>query len=722
MTMLRLYRFISTVALISVCLIGCAPSRTQAQTPAQVQAQTVHHRLAVTLDPGQSTLEVEDRLNLEGLGERILFDLRAGLKPRITRGRSRLTRLSGNARVERYALIPESGESEVTLAYGGVIRSELREVQESLGRSHQRSSGSISSQGVFLDGAAGWYPRVPDSLQSFEMRVSLPEGWLAVSQGAGPKLENSSVSWREDRPQDDIYLIAAPFELYRRDAGGVEAQVFLRRADKALAENYLAATARYLALYSGLLGDYPYAKFALVENFWDSGYGMPSFTLLGPRVIRLPFILHTSYPHEVLHNWWGNGVYVDYETGNWSEGLTTYLADHLLKERHGGGPHYRRDALQRYADYVREGGDFPLQEFRGRHSSASQSVGYGKGLMFFHMLRRELGDGAFIDGLRRFYRQHRFTEAGYEQLRLAFEQVSGRHLNDYFSQWLGRTGAPALAVSEVSVKKDGEGYRISGLLEQIHKGAPFRLQVPIFVHPPQGEPREFLVAMGRKQVRFEQKLSFRPVRLDVDPRFDLFRRLYAEESPPSFGALFGADQGLILLPGDAPEELLDGYRQLAAAWTRRHPDWRIGIDRDLRELPEDRPVWLLGWENRFLAQFRRRLTAAELGPDGIDLDGKSFARNDYSLALNAAGSDPRATPMAWLGAHDADALPGLARKLPHYGKYGALAFGGEAPDNRLKYQWPVLSSPLSVILDDAGNGRRVPPGPALSDVLKTGGE
>ena len=34
---------------------------------------------------------------------------------------------------------------------------------------------------------------------------------------------------------------------------------------------------------------------------------MPSFTLMGSRIIRFPFILHSSYPHEILHNW-GNGL------------------------------------------------------------------------------------------------------------------------------------------------------------------------------------------------------------------------------------------------------------------------------------------------------------------------------------------------------------------------------------------------------------------------------
>jgi hypothetical protein len=81
---------------------------------------------------------------------------------------------------------------------------------------------------------------------------------------------------------------------------------------------------------------------------------MPSFTLLGDQVIRLPFILDTSYGHEILHNWWGNGVFVDIARGNWCEGLTTYGADYLYKEQQSEAEarDYRRTSLQGYLDYV----------------------------------------------------------------------------------------------------------------------------------------------------------------------------------------------------------------------------------------------------------------------------------------------------------------------------------------------------------------------------------
>ena len=162
------------------------------------------------------------------------------------------------------------------------------------------------------------------------------EQWHVISQGNGTSRDEQGVArWDSDGLVEQIYLVGGPLLRYSDAAGAVEALVYLREQDDALARKYLDATAQYLEMYRQLIGPYPYGKFALVENFWETGYGMPSFTLLGPQVIRFPFILHSSYPHEILHNWWGNSVFVDYEKGNWCEGLTAYLADHLVQEQRG---------------------------------------------------------------------------------------------------------------------------------------------------------------------------------------------------------------------------------------------------------------------------------------------------------------------------------------------------------------------------------------------------
>ncbi|MBE0617618.1 MAG: peptidase M28, partial [Proteobacteria bacterium] len=370
-------------------------------------AAPVHHELSVELDPPGHRITVTDTVVLPASlvtpeGTAVTFRLHPALAVAATEPGVALEPVAdapGDGAAYRVRL--PAGVQTFSLRYTGELHDPLSAEQD-YARGFRQTSGLVAEEGAFLSGATLWVPQIGFEFVTFSLDVRLPAGWDAVSQGRRTAhrrdQDGTRARWEEEAPQEEIYLVAGPFTESSQRAGAVEVQVFLREPDPPLAGKYLEVGGQYLAMYSRLLGPYPYAKFALVENFWDTGYGMPSFTLLGSRIIRFPFILHSSYPHEILHNWWGNGVYVDWEQGNWCEGLTAYLADHLIQEGRGAGAEYRQSTLQKYADYAAKGRDFPLREFRARHSSATEAVGYGKGLMFYHMLRRRLGDEAFVQG------------------------------------------------------------------------------------------------------------------------------------------------------------------------------------------------------------------------------------------------------------------------------------------------------------------------------------
>lgn len=726
------------LALLGLSPLGLSPFElAAAETPASTPASTsvVEHTIEVALDPNAGSLSATDRLSLPPDAPSTLFvQLHRALKPEIIAGDARLEPVARRGHLRQYRL--EIGQARtgqarvIQLRYQGRIRHDLDAVREGMGRERQQSLGTISPEGVFLSGYSGWYPRVLETLETLSLRVSLPADWLAVSQGEGPSIDNDDervrVGWRETAPQDGLYLIAAPFEFYRESTEVAEAQAFLRRPDAALAARYLEATATYLARYSQLIGDYPYAKFALVENFWESGYGMPSFTLLGPRVLRLPFILHSSYPHEILHNWWGNGVYVDAAQGNWSEGLTAYLADHLNQALDGKGDDYRRDQLKAYADYVREHQDLPLSAFQGRHGAASQAIGYGKALMFFHMLRIQLGDQTFVRSLQRFYRDNRFSEAGWDAIEAAFAAESsgaesgaesGTDLGAFFAAWTTRPGAPSLALEAVTVEPLADDrWRLSGRLKQTQAAEPFPLPVPIVFHDETGAASELRVMMTEREATFSTTLNARPARIAVDPRFDSFRSLAEGEATTTLSNLFGAERGLILVPAAAPPELRTAYRQLAEAWRRGQPGWSIALDSEIGDLPSDRTIWLLGWSNRWLP------TLAALGAEQ-----EIFTLDPAQQRIRLLDTDHPADripvlstrrdsqPLGWIGADSAEAISGLARKLPHYGKYGYLLFAGAAPTNVGKGQWPAGESRLTRWLSEARPTVVYPPRPSLLD-------
>jgi hypothetical protein len=402
---------------------------------------------------------------------------------------------------------------------------------------------------------------------------------------------------------------------------------------------------------------------------------------------------------------------VDYEKGNWSEGLTTYLADHLVQEQRGSALEFRRSTLQKYADYVAERKDFPLTEFRSRHSPATEAVGYGKTMMLFHMLRRRLGDEVFVRALRNFYRENQFRRATFDDLRTAFAAVAGEDLSSEFTQWVGRAGAPALRVGNARTQVLGTGYLVTMLLEQTQSGAAYRLRVPVAVTI-EGREQAYqtTVKLDTKRLGLELIVPGRPLRLDVDPEFDLFRRLDRDELPPALTQPFGAERTLILLPGAVPEAVRRGYREFAESWQRSQSgSTEIRRDDEIESLPSDRAVWILGWENRFFPDIKTALTGYALSAtsNGLRIAQTEAIRDSHSIVLTARHPKNSNSPLAWLAVDRPAALPGLARKLPHYGPYSYLVFEGDEPKNILKGRWEVPNSPLSVPVLQP-DGRTIP--------------
>jgi aminopeptidase N len=314
--------------------------------------------------------------------------------------------------------------------------------------------------------------------------------------------------------------------------GAVKAMAFLRSDDEALANKYLETPAQYTEMYRNLIGPYPYSKFALVENFWETGYGMPSFTLLGEQIIRFPFILHSSYPHELLHNWWGNSVYIDFDQGNWCEGLTAYMADHLIAEQRGIAGQYRRSTLQNYSDYVDADSDFPLSQFISRDSPASSAIGYGKLLMVWDMLREKVGDKAFSRSLQQFYRDNKFKRVSFAEIQKAFESNYDKDLSSFFTQWIERKGAPELLLNIVEVDKNKNVFDLNISLEQLQAEDVFLLDIPLVVYH-KNSVTKHRITMDKKKQKFSLTLKEEPLKVQVDPQFNLFRKLHYSEIPPS---------------------------------------------------------------------------------------------------------------------------------------------------------------------------------------------
>ncbi|MCI0469948.1 MAG: hypothetical protein L0Y62_07815, partial [Nitrospirae bacterium] len=394
------------------------------------------------------------------------------------------------------------------------------------------SDNVINQNGLSLTGL--WYPRL-EGLIRYSLKVTLPDGFEAVSEAEDIKKaqKDGRTEFSFDFPYhvDGITLIATnKYEIIRDDYKGIGIFAYFFKEDVGYARQYIEYTKKYLDLYERLIGRYPYKRFSIVENFLPTGYSMPTFTLLGQEVIKLPFIVETSLGHEALHQWFGNSVYIDYEKGNWAEGLTTYLSDHLYEDQKGRGWEYRKQILMDYHNYVNEKNEFPVRRFRGRTDFPSKSIGYGKTAMIFQMLKNKIGQEIFFLSLRDFINENMFRRASWHDIKETLERNSQNDLKYFFNQWLDRKGLPDIKINNTRVMRDGSKFMVSFDITQGKEN--YVMDVPVTLRYSDGKRIKRFFKIDKAAHSFSVTTDEWPLTVALDEDYELFRMPAENEIPP----------------------------------------------------------------------------------------------------------------------------------------------------------------------------------------------
>jgi hypothetical protein len=205
--------------------------------------------------------------------------------------------------------------------------------------------------------------------------------------------------------------------------------------------------------------------------------------------------------------------------------------------------------------------------------------------------------------------------------------------------------------------------------------------------------------MNQRESHYDFNFGQRPLKLSIDPQFQLMRTLDRSEVPSTLSQIFGARKAMLILPKESP--MLEEYKALADMWKQTQEaqgkSLVISYDADQEQLPSDMPVWVFGYDNLLYgkveigARYREHLQEGEW--DQI----RSLA-GDNTLVYTLPGAGPDQT-IGFVGTHSQAAIKGLGRKLLHYGSYGYLGFEGDAPDNVLKGVFPVLDSQMERTMD-----------------------
>ncbi len=531
------------------------------------------------------------------------------------------------------------------------------------------SDNMITPQGITLAGF--WHP-VPDRGMLYTINALLPAGFTGITEASeiSEQKRGNQVRFHSTFPHPlaAVHFIAGPYQVRSRKVSDLTLFTYFFPEDAALAGDYLEQASRYIRRYEQLIGPFPYRRYSIVENRLPTGYGMPTFTLLGQAVVRLPFIKDTSLGHEILHSWFGNSIFLKPDSGNWCEGLTTYLADQSYAMDRGKGVQYRKEQLLRYDAYVHADNTMTLAAFR--HASDSQpmakkirAIGYDKCSMVFHMLEKTIGTKKFRQGLRAFYAEMRWQQAGWNDIERIFTRITGTDLAPFFKQWLTRPEIPRLAIRDIVLDQDRGKSTITFHLLQKTK-QPFALQVPVRIRTLTSSVDTVLdTASTDKEYTLQSEEL--PIELIIDPDYDLMRRLAVEEIPPAWERFAGAADRRVVLPQDGDKA---GIYAPLVKYLQENGATTIAC----AELKNSQ---LAGADYLFAGRcdVARTLFADPQHPrSGFTLDVRSNPlAPERTMVLVSSGS----------AAETRAALP----KIRHYGKYSYLHFeGGRVRDRRIR--------------------------------------
>lgn len=700
----------SLLSLLSVTLLSEVAGAARPDLP---EAAILHHQLAVELIPETHELVAKDRveLKLDPHTKSIICTLAptlhvesvvaerpsaSGSLPEVGDA-LHFTRLHpADPSVQRILVeLPAVHGSHATLiwTYRGVMNDPPREPRHLRFVTPSETAGHIGPEGVYLSGESQWYPDIVGSFSTYQVTTSVPQGWTVVAPGhkEAEAIRNATVvtTWVVQDPSEALTVVANKFVTNTRawvssTGQRVELLTYFFPDNAGLADEYLDATAKYLDAYVRILGTYPFEKFAVVENFFASGLGMPSFTLLGSGSIKRHYVQPYALGHEIVHSWIGNSVFNRDDHGNWVEGLTTYLANyywHEWTQDTQQALEQRRLMLHAYSVYVAPDRDYPVSRFLVKHDERDNSIGYQKAAFVFHLLRQEIGEEIFWRGVKTFVGRYRNQPADWDAIEAVFARESGRDLRWFFAQWIEQPGAPILSLGKTQARAmKGEAATPTWLVTvPVQQGEQrFRMKVPLRIVMKDSTETRWVSLTPSKETIAEFTVPAQPVRVELDPDLMVFRRLARSQLPPMLNGYVTDSQRTVVKAFTDPASPL---QQVVARVTDQElPASQRAAMHPIedRQLPGEGSVLVLGGvERREAIQSLVRESCGDrvqLNESGVIMEGHPYEGPTVAVLFSCPRAHAPGSVLTVLYGVTPEAVAKVSRLLFYYGWHSYVLF------------------------------------------------
>jgi aminopeptidase N len=424
-------------------------------------------------------------------------------------------------------------ELSVTTTYSGVPAGGLRLINNIHG---ERTAFSEN----WPNNARQWLPMIdhPYDKSTGEFIVTAPGHYQVVANGL--LVEELDLPggvrrthWKQSVPIASwLYAIGmARFAAHTYAVSkGIAQQSWVFPQDRENGQRVFEYTGRRAFDYfSEQIGPYAYEKLAHVQAAGLGG-GTEHATVIfyGEKGVASG---NAPVVHEVAHQWWGNAVTErDWDDVWLSEGFATYFTL-LYREQFEGRDAFvsgLRSSRTRILDLEKKMPDTPIihRNLSDMRRVLNQFV-YQKGGWTLHMLRHLLGTDTFWTGIREYYRRYQNQNASTDDLRRVMEQVSGKDLGWFFTQWLTRSGVPKLTGSW---RYDAAAKQVQVELSQTQPGDPYLLPLELGVMLPGATAARIeRVELKSAQGKFSFAADTEPADVILDPNTWMLME------PPAFG-------------------------------------------------------------------------------------------------------------------------------------------------------------------------------------------
>ncbi len=311
-----------------------------------------------------------------------------------------------------------------------------------------------------------WFPTIdaPNQKTSQEIYITVPNKYKTLSNGTLVNQTNVGNNrtdyWKFDQKHAPylVFMAVGEFEIIKDSYKNIPVNYYVEKEYASNAKDIFGLTPEMIGFFSEKLGvEYPWEAYnqIVVRDYVSGAMENTTAVVHGEQAYQKPGQLidenvqENTIAHEIMHHWFGNLV----TSESWSnltlnESFANY-GEYLWQEYKYGKVakemHYF-EQLEAYKNGQNDAKSLVRYQYDDQEE-LFDLVSYNKGGAILHNLRTYLGDEAFFLGLKQYLTQYKYQDVEVSQLRLVFEELTGKDLNWFFNQWYFGANHPNIEIS-----------------------------------------------------------------------------------------------------------------------------------------------------------------------------------------------------------------------------------------------------------------------------------